>query len=228
MILQSGNLPASTKLVDTPTAGTIDYYAMSINFRLYTGGGVIPQLAFGVFRRLNIGFSWDIDKLIGSQDPQPRRPTLNLKFRIYDGSKNFPAIAIGYDGQGYNYNETSALYYYKERGVYLVTDTEILTDNLLFHFGTNVNFTQENNKDVANVLCFTGFDYAIMDDERKIMNFIVEYDNLFKYYEDTRLNAAVRVYPTEDLYVDFSFRDIASPRKFDTERFIEINYQTKF
>ncbi|MFH0807880.1 MAG: hypothetical protein V2A57_05650 [Elusimicrobiota bacterium] len=227
--LQTGSLFASTiKLVDTPTAGIIDYYSMNLNFRLYRGGGVIPRIDFGVFRKLNIGFSWDIDKLIGNENPQPRKPTLNLKFRIFDGSKSFPAIALGYDGQGYVYNDGNGLYSYREKGVFLVTDTEIFTDNLMFHLGTNVNFSTENNRDVANVYGFTGFDYSLIDNEQKIMAFIVEFDNLLKYYDDTRLNAAIRLYPTEDIYIDFSFRDLASPRKIDIDRFVEINYQTKF
>jgi len=229
LVLQPGGaFAASIKLVDTPTAAIVDYYSMDLNFRLYRGGGVIPQLSFGVFRRLNIGFSWDIDRLIGTQDPEPRRPVLNLKFRLFDGSKNMPAIAIGYDGQGYIYNNGSGLYDYREKGVFLVTDTEIFTANLMTHLGANVNFTTENNRDVAKVYGFIGLDYTLADDETKILGLIAEYDNLFHDMDDTRLNAAVRLYPTEDIYIDFAFKDLASPRNTEIDRLVEINYQTKF
>ncbi|OGS21329.1 MAG: hypothetical protein A2252_08800 [Elusimicrobia bacterium RIFOXYA2_FULL_39_19] len=228
LLITQGLHASSVRLVDTPTANIIDYYAMAIDFRLYNNGGVISQLNFGVFRKLNIGCSWDIDRLIGTQDPQPRMPTLSIKFRIYDGSKNMPAIAFGYDGQGYNYDESSSTYQSKEKGVYFVTDTELLAQNLFMHLGMNMNFSKENNKDKTNVLGFIGFDYTLMDDETKIATLIMEYDNLFKYIEDAKLNGAIRIYPTNDLTIDFAFRDIASPRKLNTERFAQINYQTKF
>ncbi len=217
----------STDIIDTPNTEVIDYYGMDVNFRLYSNGGIVSRLTFGVFERLNIGCSWDVDKLIGTQTPQARQPAINLKFRVYDGSKNLPAIAIGYDGQGYSYNESSNTYLHKEKGIYFVSGMELLIKNLWFNLGTNINFSsKENNK--AEMFGFISVEYSILDKERKAISFLLEYDNLFKDTNDNRFNAGLRIFPSKELNIDFAFSDIASPKKYKTERFIKINYQTTF
>jgi len=218
---------SATEIVETPNTEVIDYYSMDVNFRLYSNGGIVSKLMFGVFKRLNIGCSWDVENLIGTQTPEARQPALHLKFRVYDGSKNFPAFAIGYDGQGYTYNESSSTYLHKEKGIYFVGGMELLIKNLWFHLGTNVNFSsKENNK--AEMFGFTSIDYSILDKEKKVVSFLVEYDNLFKNSDDARLNAGLRVFPAQNLNIDFLFSDISSPKKYETERILRIDYQTTF
>jgi hypothetical protein len=218
---------SATEIVETPNTEVVDYYSMDVSFRLYSNGGILSKLMFGVFKRLNIGCSWDVDKLIGTQTPEARQPTLNLKFRIYDGSKNLPAFAIGYDGQGYNYNESSGTYLHKEKGIYFVSGMELLIKNLWFHLGSNINFSSDQ-KNKAEVFGFTSIDYSILDKEKKLVSFLVEYDNLFKNSNDARLNAGLRVYPAQSLNIDLLFSDIASPKKYETERILRIDYQTTF
>lgn len=228
VLFTTHNSHASMDLIDTPTAETLDYYAMETKFRLYSAGGMVSRLNFGVLKMLNIGCSWDVDKLIGREDPEPRPPYLSLKVRVYDGSRTFPAFSIGYDGQGYDYNESSDTYLSKGKGIYFVGDMEVFLDNLQFHLGTNISFDEEKNKTKANLFGFVGVDYSFVDNEEKIVTLMTEYDNLFKHADETRLNAGIRMFITPSLNIEFSFRDIASPRKFDTERSISINYQTEF
>src|SRR5882724_7201278 len=75
-----------TELIDVPTASIIDYGSFSSRSRLFANGGVVEWLSFGVFQRLNIGASLNVDKFIGTGSPvQITRPDLQVKFRMYDG-----------------------------------------------------------------------------------------------------------------------------------------------
>ncbi|MDI6641620.1 MAG: hypothetical protein QME68_04835 [Elusimicrobiota bacterium] len=215
-----------TDLIDVPTTEIAEYNTAELNFRLYSTGGIVSRLTFGVLsKRLNISAYWDVDKLIGMESPVPRHPQIGLKFRIYDGSKNIPAIAIGYDGQGYRYDtEVSSGYLHREKGMYFVGDIEILMKNLLLHFGGNVNF-QDSQK--ATGFCFFGLSYSILENEKKVVSLLAEYDNISNNFKENRLNAALRIFAASSLSFDIAFLDIASPKKLDTERIIRVNYQTK-
>src|SRR5687768_1531346 len=91
-------------LIDIPTAETVDHFGYNIAFRFYSGGGLLTKTAFGVFPRLNVGFGLDAENFVGAGTVDVNPPTLNLKVRFYDGKRQLPALAIGYDGQGYFYD----------------------------------------------------------------------------------------------------------------------------
>ncbi|MEW6040757.1 MAG: hypothetical protein AB1633_04475 [Elusimicrobiota bacterium] len=215
-------------LIDIPTAEVIDLYAMEMDFRLYSEGGIISKLNFGVFRRLNFGISWDVARVVGTKSPEPRPPAMTLKFRIFDGSNKLPAIALGYDGQGYNYDSSSGTYLHKEKGMFIVADTEALIDNLWLHFGGNLSFYKENNRDKTYSAAFIGVDYSIVEQEKKLISLLVEYDNLFQGIKEARFNCALRFFPAPALTIDFAFRNIIPQTGFEVERLLKIDYQTKF
>jgi hypothetical protein len=219
---------ASTFLIDIPTAETIDLYAMEMNFRLYSEGGILSRLNFGVFRRLNLGISWDVSRVIGTKAPEARPPAMALKFRIYDGSNKFPAIAIGYDGQGYNYDPSSGTYAHKEKGMYIVGGMEAFMNNLWLHAGASLSFYREDNKDKTYTTGFIGGDFSLVDQDKKVLSLVAEYDNISRGSNEARFNAAVRFYPAPPLTLDFAFRNIIPKTGSETERLLKIDYQTKF
>ena len=57
-----------TYLVDTPTYSILDYGSYDVLFRVFSGGGVLAKLNFGVFQILNLGVSWELGSLIGCYD----------------------------------------------------------------------------------------------------------------------------------------------------------------
>jgi len=83
-------------LIDVPTADVADHYGYDLNFRFYTGGGVLTKTAFGVLPRLTIGFGLDAQQLIGANTVDMNRPTLNMKWRFFDSKRNLPAVALGF------------------------------------------------------------------------------------------------------------------------------------
>ena len=112
-------------LVDMPTSNVIDYGGYRVNFRLYSEGGVVSHLSFGVFRHLNIGASWDNQKVIGTDNQSTNSPTLNIKLRAFDGSYILPSFTIGYEGQGRFFDKTIDQYREREKGLFLVMGREL-------------------------------------------------------------------------------------------------------
>lgn len=203
-------------LIDIPTTNSIDYGAFRLNFRLYSQGGLQSHLSFGVFRRLNIGATWDNEKVIGSEDPSTNRPTLNTKIRVYDGGEVLPSFAIGYDGQGRFFNKTTDEYAERERGLYGVIGREIFFPGFEAHGGVNIAQFKE-----GRVLGFVGLSYTI----EQMFVLMAEYDNI-RVSADNRFNAGFRVFPIPSLGIDFAVRRIGSDK--EKERIIRINWVGSF
>ncbi len=214
------------ELIDVPTAGILDYYGFQLKTRAYTGGGVLGGLNFGVLERLNLGASMSVDRFIGSDsDVKMRRPEIQVKFRFYDGGYYIPAMAVGYDGQGYYYYPADKKYLEKGKGLYLVGSKEVGVPGLGLHGGFNVPDFDNNY-----LFGFLGLNYTLEDK----VSFIVEYDSLFHTDDPSRLNAGARIYVTPYFQVDLAMREIGGSRKFDngwprkSERIVQMRYNTSF
>jgi len=206
-----------TELIDIPTADAVDKYGFHTSFRFYNGGGVLSKANFGVFPRLNIGFGIDTEQLVGSNTVDVNRPTLNAKLRFFDGKRQLPALALGYDGQGYFFNEDTDKYNQRERGLYLVGGGEILTPGLSLHGGANIY-----DFDDDRVFCFAGISYMIQE----VVALSFEADNMRKG-RDNRLNTGVRYYVTPSFAIDLAGRDLwAAGRK--AERIVRLGYYGSF
>jgi len=203
-------------LIDVPTTNVVDYGAFRLNERFYSQGGVQSHLSFGVFRRLNIGATWDVEKLIGSDSAYANVPTLNAKFRVYDGDDVLPSFAIGYDGQGRFYNHDLSQYNEREHGLYGLLGREIFVPELEAYGGANIAKFKE-----GEAYGFIGASYTI---EQKLA-IMVEYDNI-RTAPESRFNAGIRIFPLPSLGLDFDVRNIASDP--GRERIIRINYVGSF
>jgi hypothetical protein len=218
-------LPPDTELIDVPTASIADYGAFSSRSRMFANGGVVEWLSFGVFQRLNVGASLNIDKFIGTASPvQITRPDLQVKFRFYDGTPILPALAVGFDGQGYLYNRMDHLYNQRDHGLYLVGSQEIIVPGLQVHAGINIPDFDDNP-----LFGFMGVDYNIQD---KVL-IMAEWDNINDFV-DSRLNMGLRVYITTNFTVDFAVRSIGRGGTYDNglapgdERVVTLKYTGNF
>jgi hypothetical protein len=206
-----------TRIIDTPAVGMLDYGAYDLNFRLFSEGGILTRLDFGVFKVVNLGFGWELSNVIGSQDITVAPPTLYLKIKPFSGGMVLPAFAFGYDGQGYSYIKSSSTFTQKEKGIFVVFGREYFFPGFEMNFGANMNDFKTNT-----VYGFANVDFNI---EEKIY-FLAEYDNV-NYLPDSRLNLGVRFFVTNYLSIDLAGHDIgASDRK--TERILRIGYLGKF
>ncbi|MDD5020658.1 MAG: hypothetical protein PHR82_00800 [Endomicrobiaceae bacterium] len=210
-----------TEIIDTPTHSILDYSGYEMQFRMFAGGGVLSKLNFGIFKSLNLGVGWEISNIIGVGNVVVAPPTLQLKFNIYEGDIKWPGFSIGYDGQGYFYDETSAEFLQKGKGIYIVVGKELFLPSLNFNAGLNINDFKE-----ARVIGFVNSSVVVIEDA---LMFMLECDNIGKG-DMTRLNSGLKLWITETFNIDFAVRNLTSSdeSKFGCERIFRINYQGKF
>jgi len=106
------------EVVDIPTADIIDPMTYSVNFRFYNAGGIASRLVIGPLKRVNLGITFDTQGIIGSEDPHMVRPSVYFKLRAFDGTDVLPALALGYDNQGYLYQNSTRDFLEKENAPY--------------------------------------------------------------------------------------------------------------
>ncbi len=222
--LQEENPPLD--VIDAPTAATLDTRSFYSRSRFYSGGGVLQYLSFGVFNGLNIGASLSMDSLIGRQNPvRVRAPEAQIKYRFFDGSRYIPALAVGYDGQGYDYNQVTKNYNENRRGFYLVGSQELGIPGLEIHPSINVSDFNSNAFGGAIPLTYTY--------ENRVAG-LIEWDNITGQESASRLNAGVRVFVTQNLHIDFAVRGIGQRGNFPdgtprgVERIIQLSYTGSF
>ncbi|MFQ3675563.1 MAG: hypothetical protein SNJ64_03365 [Endomicrobiia bacterium] len=206
--------------INVPTAEVVDYGIGELDVKLYDSGGTISRIIFAPFNRFNFGGSIDIDKMIGKQSPIIRDPQFYFKWRIFDGTKNLPALAIGYDAQGYEYNESQKKYLQPAKGLFLVFTVNIFTPGFFTDFGVNVVKHMEENQTFG----FIGVRYTI----ENVLTLITEYENIGNN-NINQTNAGFRISLSEQLNIDLVFKNLIKQRDdIEIDRQIRISYQYKF
>lgn len=212
-------------VIDAPTTAVIDYGGYSARSRFYRAGGLLQYVSFGVFQGVNLGASMAVDGLIGdSKMVRARAPAAQVKWRFYDGDRNIPSFALGYDGQGYSYNQDDHRYNNRQRGFYVVGSQELGLPGLMLHPSFNVSDFDSNA--VFGSLPLT---YNIKD---KVL-LMTEWDNIANF-SDSRFNAGLRVYVTPKFDIDFAVRAIGQGGHYPNgdsrgpERIVQLKYTASF
>ncbi len=204
-------------VIDVPTAEVVDRYGYDASFRFYGGGGMLAKGTFGVFSRFNMGLGLDAEGFIGSDSADFNTPTIHARWRVFDGRRYMPAIAIGYDGQGAYYNDKEGEYRLPEKGVYIVGSGEVLVPNLSLHAGVNKFGFKDDG-----LYGFAGLRYSVQD----ILGLRAEWDNVH-HMEESRMNAGLEVWVSPSFSVEFDFRDLLGPG-YDRERMVRFTYSGGF
>lgn len=198
-------LPPDTELIDVPTAAVLDHFGFHTRTRFFAKGGLLESINFGVFPRLNLGASLNADRLIGTDDPlRLARPELQIKYRFYDGDRYIPAVAAGFDSQGWFYNRADKRYNQRQRGLYFVGTQEVGLPGLQFHAGMSISDFDSN--DLGGVLAVSGS----IEDKVKLM---MEWDNINNFV-DSRYNLGARFYINPSFNFEFSLRGIGQGGRF--------------
>lgn len=206
-----------SSVIDTPTTAVLNHGQYNLNFRLFSNGGVLTRLDFGVFKIVTLGLGWELARLIGDQNVTVGPPALYFKVRPYAGGTVMPALALGYDGQGYFYDKDSRNFLQKEKGLFLVAGREVFIEGLELNLGANMN-----DFGAGKVYGFTSLSMNF-DDTFYILG---EYDNI-NYLPDARINAGIRFFVKKSLSIDLAGRDIGAAGR-SAERIARINYTGKF
>lgn len=142
------------RIIDCHTAEVFPRAYFGIECRTYPNGiasapgaGVTFSVTAGLTQRLNLGFGYGGDGIIGRAAPvfNPHVGAL-IKYRILEESYFFPGLAIGYDHQGFGgidpaYNG----YVYKSQGFFCSASKNYLLFTSLavgLHAGINYSFEE--------------------------------------------------------------------------------------
>jgi hypothetical protein len=212
----------SIEVIDIPTADVVDHYGYHVSFRFGKEGNLQTKTSFGVFPRLNLGFGLDGERVIGTESSRLNKPTINVKFRLFDGKHNLPALAMGFDGQGYVFNKQTDEYEQREKGFYVVSTSEFVVPNLMIHVGGNIFDFDEGNSARA----FGGLSYNYAD----TIGLMFEYDHASEYKE-RRINFGAKYFVTPVFTIDVAGRNTPEApgrSKRETERIVRLNYTGSF
>ncbi|MDR2426347.1 MAG: hypothetical protein LBD46_04105 [Endomicrobium sp.] len=212
-------------ILDSPTTGILNYGNYDISFRFFGGGSVQTRLDFGVFKFMYVGVAWELDDFIGNENMIIAVPALSVKIRLYEGNMAWPSFALGYDGQGYFYDQDyEDSYLQRGKGLYLVMGREVFVEGLNLNLGINMNnFKEPGVHGFINAIIPAAF-------ATDTLFFMAEYDNI-GYFPDARLNFGLRLNLTEAVDIDFMMRDCwgkESNDKFPNERVFKVSYSGKF
>jgi hypothetical protein len=221
----SSLIAPGTDNIDTPTSAVLDYGGYAAKTRFYSQGGLLQYINFGVFQSLNLGASLTMDGLVGNERVvRLRAPNVQVKYRFFQGDRWIPSAAIGYDGQGYYYNQTDKRYNHRQRGFYLVGSQELGVPGLFAHPSMNISDFDTNS--------FFGaipFSYNILDK----IELMFEWDNIHNF-RDSRINSGVRAFVTPNFHIDFAFRGIGKGGEYPNgdsrrpERIVQLKYSGNF
>ncbi len=207
------------EVVDVPTADVLDPMTYATTFRFYTEGGLTSRFILGPLKRVNLGISFDAQRVIGAGDPHMKRPDVFFKVRALDGGDYFPTVALGYDSQGMLWNEDTDEFTHKEKGIYLAMSHPIFYSNLDLHAGVNVNEFDENSKVfgfIGSTIKFTP-NFALL----------LEYDNI-RNGRDNRFNVGGRFWVAPYFNIDFAARNVPRGSERGAERILRLNYVGHF
>ncbi|MDR1195577.1 MAG: hypothetical protein LBL00_03770 [Endomicrobium sp.] len=223
--LVSVSLANSLYILDSPTTGILNYGSYDVSFRFFGRGSVQTRLDFGVFKFMYVGIAWELDDFIGNENAKIAVPALSVKIRLYEGNMAWPSFAIGYDGQGYFYDQDyDDDYRQRGKGLYLVAGREVFFEGLNVNLGMNMNnFKEPGVHGFVNAIIPAPF-------AKDTFFFMAEYDNI-GYFPDARLNFGLRLTLTEAVDIDFMMRDCwgkEADDKFPNERVFKVSYSGKF
>ena len=225
MAARDGAVQPETEIIDAPTTAVLDNYGFSSRSRFYAQGGILQYLSFGVYPGVNLGASAAVDGLIGDErHVRMRSPTVQLKYRFFEGDSELPSLAIGFDGQGYRWNSGTRRFNQRQRGFYVVATKEVGVPGFQFHPSFNISDFDSNAIFGALPITLNIRDKA---------TFLMEWDNI-NDWSSSRLNMGLRAHLTPRFNVDFAVRAIGAggfysdgvPR--GPERIVQLKYTHNF
>ncbi len=218
-------------IVDMPTAGILKPNSVSLDADFFSDGGLMLRLTASAFNRLNFGISYGGSKIIGNGSVNWfKLPGVNLKIRIIDEVKNFPAIAIGFDSQGREgYIDSLKRYEFKSPGFFAVVSKAFKFFGYSSIHG-GVNYSLEKDDDDASLNYYIGFDKTIGND----ITFAAEYnfainDNSGKVGKGKGyLNAGIRWSLGNGFTIELNWKDILRNKEPGNSRVVKLEYIQTF
>ncbi len=218
-------------LVDMPTAGILEKGFVGVTTDVLPYGVLIAKLEVGVFDNISFGISYGGANIIGAGTPDwYKLPSVNFRFRLFNESVTFPAIALGFDSQGKGvYFDSSSRYAVKSPGFYGAVSKNFEFLGYMSIHGT-LNYSLES-KDGDN---FLNFSMGVEKTLGTSVSIVGEYD--FAFNDNTTdsfgsgngyLNIGVRWTIGQGFTLGFDLRDLLDNKKWSpstADRAIKIEY----
>ncbi len=224
------------RLVDAHTAGILPRAHFDFEFRVYpsafpgvNGAGLMLGIAVGITDRLNIGLSYGGDGIVGRGTARANPyPGGMIKYRLIEERVVMPAIAIGYEHQGYGGIEAREGldgFVYKSPGFFVALSKNFLLFrrvNLGFH-GT-ANFSLEEVDEVSWPNAVLGLDVGLNEELAVAFEYdlgltyrdpVTDWDPTRQYYANPLcglLNVGLRWAFARTFYIEALAKDVLENR----------------
>jgi hypothetical protein len=168
------NMPPR-QLIDCPTAATLPRASFDFKMRTTSNGGLIAHTGIGLHRKFMLGVSFGGEQILGEgKATWQDNIAFQTKYQLISETTLLPAIAIGYDGQGYGqYFSDLKRYKYKSKGFYAVASKGYQTYQWSSGLHAGINYSLESDVDKDDDMTFfLGADLSLQND----ISLVAEYD----------------------------------------------------
>ena len=223
----------SRRIVDMPTAGVIPKGTFEVNAFLMQSGGMMTEFAAAPFDNFMIGVSFGGSNIIGVSTPSFQDfPGVQIKYRILDETKTFPALALGLNSQGLGlYDKNEERYQTASPGFYLSSSKSFKWPVGLVFVHAGINYSLEPKPDDRSVNFYFGAEQTIY----KRISLAAEFnanleDNSYFMENKGLLNFHVKWAASDNLTVALMFRDVFANFRASESlvRFVGIEYISRF
>jgi hypothetical protein len=218
-------------LVNTHTAGILPKASFDVDFRIYAppppdghGSGLLAGLNVGLTNRLNIGLAYGGEGIIGYSHRVwwNGLPGILVKYRLFEERFLTPALAVGFDNQGYGGQAREVWYgydgyVYKSPGFFIaLSKNYIMLRAVQIGLHGTVNYSLEELGDVTWPNLAGGIDIGINDELTLVTEYNLAFDDVTGSGNDTYyalphrgiLNIGLRWAFTENFLIEFDMADI--------------------
>lgn len=192
---------------------------VQFEIRLYNDGGVLGAITAGLMEKLMFGISYGGRNLLGQGKALVNdAPGVNLRYVLYNETETRPAIALGFDSQGYGiYFSNLKRYQIKSKGIFLTTskNLDVTKDSGIgLHGGINYSLEdRDNDKDLnffcgatvrveKNLVLLWEYDFATNDNEGKALGAGKGY-----------MNAAIKAFISKRFAIEFDIKNLLKNNK---------------
>ena len=146
-------------LVECPTAGLLPRGSFALDLRMFSEGGLLAGVDVGLTDTFLVGLCFGGTQIIGDSTVV-WNPTVGVavKIRLFDESQLYPAVAVGFDSQGFGkYDKERERYTTKSKGFYLALSKGYsFLGTCGLHAG--VNYSLEKGDEDKDISGYFGFD----------------------------------------------------------------------
>lgn len=143
------------RIVNFPTAGVLPKTSFASYNGFGTFGNTMLELAYSPMVNFEIGLAYSSSNFVGTGNMDFQTlPGVRLKYRFIDETKTMPAIAVGFESQGFGFfAKGSNRFEHLSPGLFFVASRNfsVPIGMLSLHLGANYNFEENRNEVRSNV-----------------------------------------------------------------------------